>query len=64
METTWCDIWKNGSTKKNSFDNTKGVTCDFFEWRKLYPLEPVEDNDEDLVEGVDYTIWLSPEINR
>lgn len=66
LETTWCNIWKNGSTKKGNFDNTKGSTCDSFEWRKPtpYTLDTDLGDDSDLIEGVDFTVWINPDVNR
>ncbi len=56
-ENVWCNIGKNGSKQKNTFNKMKGTQCPYFVWRK---------SDDDisaeklLVEGVDYVIWFNP----
>lgn len=53
----WCELLKNGSTKKGTFKESKGSWCSFFEWYRADSKQP----QHDLVEGVDYTIWINPD---
>ena len=57
MDVRWCDLVKNGSTRKGTFKEDKGSKCSFFEWFR----EDDEHPQHDLVEGVDYTIWVNPQ---
>jgi hypothetical protein len=52
----WCDLVKNGSLRKNTFDNLKGIACSSFEmWT------PVDSqSDSSMKEGIDYVIWINP----
>lgn len=52
----WCELVKNGSTKKGTFDKNKGSKCSFFDWYRAC----AEKQESILVEGVDYTIWVNP----
>lgn len=54
----WCELVKNGSTRKRTFDKDKGSKCSFFEWFR----SPLEQPKVDLVENVDYTIWINPNL--
>ena len=56
----WCNLGKNGTTKKGTYNNTKGTSCQFFEWR-IDPLAPTEVLSE-FEEGKDFTIWINPDI--
>ena len=53
----WCQLVKNGSKRKGTFDNTKGNYCGFFKWRES---GYTSSSNSALVEGVDYTIWYNP----
>jgi hypothetical protein len=59
---TWCNIRKNGSSRKGTFDMQKGTYCSFFEWRPPNGI-PNYMYESDLykepVEGVDYVIWIN-----
>ena len=57
-ENTWCVARRNGSTKKGTFNMLKGPTCDLFEFRKWSGYV----SQEQPVEGIDYTIWISPNV--
>ena len=52
----WCDLVKNGSLRKNTFDNQKGVTCSSFK----YGIPIDGQSDTSLKEGFDYEIWVNP----
>lgn len=53
-ENQWCSLVKNGSKRKGTFNEKKGSYCTFFE-------SGANANPEnDLVDGVDYTIWVNP----
>lgn len=56
----WCNLGKNGTTKKGTYDNTKGTSCHFFQWR-IDPLAP-SDVLSEFEEGKDFTIWINPDI--
>lgn len=56
QDVRWCDLVKNGSTKKGTFKESKGSWCSFFEWYLAGSIRP----QQELVEGVDYTIWVNP----
>lgn len=58
--TTWCNIVKNGTSRKGTFDKLKGTYCLDFEWRKNEPFF-MGDERIDPVEGVDYVVWVNPE---
>lgn len=60
MEVRWCELRKNGTTRKGTFDKTKGCKCPFFEWYR----SAGEDSPIDLVEGVDYTVWINPNLQQ
>ena len=59
--TTWCKIRKNGSTQKRTFDERKGVYCQYFEWyRSEVPFDEKPDNEP--IEGIDYEVWVNPSL--
>ncbi len=58
VETIWCDIRKNGSSKKGTFDILRGRDCVYFEWRHSF----LPESNEKFVEGIDYTIWINPNL--
>lgn len=58
---TWCDIVKNGTSRKGTFDKLKGRTCPEFLWRRNEPFF-MGDAQIDPVEGEDYVIWINPEM--
>jgi hypothetical protein len=55
-DVTWCNIVKNGSTRKGTFKVEKGQKCLYFEWHErlnyLY-----ESYSKDLIEGNNFQIW-------
>ena len=54
----FCDMGKNGTSRKGTFDFQKGVFCRFFKWDtwdKLH-LNMIQ---KDYVEGVDYQVWIN-----
>ena len=57
-DVTWCNIVKNGSTRKGTFKIEKGQQCSFFEWQEwlnyLY-----ESYGKNLIEGKDFKIWVN-----
>lgn len=59
-DVTWCNIVKNGSTRKGTFKIEKGQQCSFFEWQEwlnyLY-----ESYDKNLIEGKDFMVWRNPQ---
>lgn len=57
MDVRWCELRKNGTTRKGTFKEDKGNWCSFFEWYRAGSKQP----QHDLVEGVDYTIWVNPD---
>ena len=60
IKNKWCNIGKNGSHQKGTFDKIKGTYCRDFEWEKSDPFL-MGDEAIDPVEGEDYTIWINPE---
>ena len=58
--TTWCNIVRNGTSRKGTFDKLKGTYCRDFEWRKNEPFF-MGDERIDPAEGVDYIVWVNPE---
>lgn len=56
----WCGLVKNGSIRKGTFKPEKASWCSFFEyWTSVYEQDSSQ---RDLVEGVDYTIWINPNL--
>ena len=57
-DATWCNIVKNGSTRKGTFKVEKGQKCLFFEWHEwlnyLY-----ESYSKELIEGKNFQIWTN-----
>ena len=53
--TMWCDLGKNGTRWKETFNQDKGKWCSFFSWR-----EPMFSEKDPVKEGDDYFIWISP----
>lgn len=58
---TWCDIVKNGTSRKGTFDKLKGRTCPEFQWRRNEPF-CMGNAVIDPVEGEDYEIWINTEL--
>lgn len=54
----WCELVKNGSTSKGTFDKDKGSKCSFFACFRTSQEQPKVD----FVEKVDYTIWINPSV--
>lgn len=52
----WCKLGKNGSKRKDSFDNTKGARCIFFDLNERYSNEVFSHIDKNS-----YKIWVNPE---
>ena len=52
----FCNIGKNGTSRKGTFDAQKGISCRFFEWNSWnkFNLKQIHSN---YIEGVDYQIW-------
>ena len=59
---TWCNLIKNGSSRKGTFDKTKGITCHYFEWTKLFTLTSLDK--KALTNKDKYTIWVNPNIKE
>ncbi len=55
----WCELVKNGSLRKNTFDNQKGIVCSSFE--RWTPID--NQSDFSLKEGIDYGIWINPKFS-
>ena len=57
-DVTWCNIVKNGSTRKGTFKIEKGQQCSFFAWHEwlnyLY-----ESYGKNLIDGKDYKLWVN-----
>lgn len=57
-DVTWCNIVKNGSTRKGTFKVEKGQKCPFFKWHEwlnhLY-----ETYVKDRLDGKDFKIWTN-----
>ena len=57
-DVTWCDIVKNGSTRKGTFKVEKGQKCLFFEWHEW--LNYLYDSySADILEGKNFKIWIN-----
>jgi ferredoxin-thioredoxin reductase catalytic subunit len=54
----WCKLVKNGTSRKGTFNKEIGVTCPHFKWATW--LDMVHYREKDIVEGVDYSIWINP----
>ena len=57
---TWCKLVKNGTSRKGTFNPTKGSNCQYFEWQKNSDLPLLIDRA--LAEKDKYTIWITSEI--
>jgi hypothetical protein len=55
-DVTWCNIVKNGSTRKGTFKVEKGQKCSFFQWHDWFNYL-YESYSKDLIEGKDFHIW-------
>lgn len=58
---TWCELVKNGSTRKETFNPFKGNYCPHFEWTKFLDLEQTIDSF--CKEDETYSIWLNSGIS-
>lgn len=58
--TTWCEAKKNGNSKYDTFNRTKGPNCPEFIWRKNTAFVDWNSNDVKPQEGRDYHIWINP----
>lgn len=56
---TWCELVKNGSSRKGTFDPMKGPRCQFFEWPKNSPLNVIMERF--MAEKDRFTIWINPD---
>ena len=56
-EVTWCNIVKNGSTRKGTFKVEKGLLCSFFKWDD-YLNYLYDSYSEEIIEGEDFKIWI------
>lgn len=57
-EVTWCNIVKNGSTRKGTFKVEKGQKCSFFKWHD-YLNYLYDSYSTDILEGKDFKIWIN-----
>ena len=57
---TWCNLVKNGSSRKGTFDPMKGPRCQFFEWPTNSDLSVLMDRV--MAQRDKYTIWVNPEV--
>ena len=57
-EVTWCNIVKNGSTRKGTFKVEKGRLCSFFKWHD-YLNHLYDSYSEEVIEGKDFKIWVN-----
>lgn len=55
----WCNIGKNGTSRKGTFDPLKGTRCRFFEWPDYSFLGMI---DPSTIDPNRYTIWVNPDI--
>ena len=55
-DSIYCDLGKNGTSWKGTFNHQKGTYCSLFEWKPLFDV----DQEKQLIEGVDYQIWVKP----
>lgn len=57
-DVTWCNIVKNGSTRKGTFKVEKGKQCSFFKWHD-YLNYLYDSYSADILEGKDFKIWVN-----
>ena len=57
-EVTWCNIVKNGSTRKGTFKVEKGQKCSFFKWHD-YLNYLYGSYSSKITEGEDFKIWTN-----
>lgn len=57
-DVTWCNIVKNGSTRKGTFKVEKGKQCTFFKWHD-YLNYLYDSYSTEILEGKDYKIWIN-----
>ena len=57
-DVTWCNIVKNGSTRKGTFKVEKGKQCSFFKWHD-YLNYLYDSYSTEILEGKDYKIWIN-----
>ena len=57
-DATWCNIVKNGSTRKGTFKVEKGKQCSFFKWHD-YLNYLYDSYSADILEGKDFKIWIN-----
>ena len=55
---TWCNLVKNGTSRKGTFDPLKSVNCRYFEWPKHPQLLFMMDSLQ--TEKSKYVIWVAP----
>ena len=56
---TWCNIGKNGTSRKGSFDQQKGTRCKYFEWMQDHFISRQVDS---FIEKENkYDIWINPD---
>lgn len=56
-DNAWCNLGKNGTTRKNTFNNKKGTYCSFFKWSDIQEVLSLGPAPE---EGKDYFVWINP----
>ena len=58
---TWCELVKNGSSRKGTFNPLKGANCHFFSWMKIPNLP---DSIESFMSDKEkYLVWINPNAN-
>lgn len=55
-EVTWCNIGKNGTSRKGTFDPQKGTRCKYFEWNHFFSRQV----DSVIEKENKYVIWINP----
>ena len=60
LNDTWCAMRKNGSSRKGTFDKTKGTSCYEFMWRRSSAAVDWDTGDVKPQRDKDYSIWINP----
>lgn len=54
---TWCNIGKNGTSRKETFEPQKGTRCKYFEWHHF-----ISQQVDIFIEKEDkYVVWINPD---
>ena len=56
---TWCNLGKNGTSRKGTFDPFKGRRCRFFEWPDYSFPGRI---DPSTIDPSKYSIWINPDV--